>query len=77
MRMVTMEMAIPITLGVEVDPFKDDPGGHVGFNHEEGVMHRKQEQETQSIGVYRSIDTFAGFAETKAIMITSAIPSNI
>ena len=69
-----MVMATPITLGVEVDPFKDDLGGHVVFNHEEGVMHHKREQETQSIGVYRSINIFVAFAEIKAIMTTSAIP---
>ena len=77
MRMVMVETAIPITLEVEEDPFKDDPGGHVGFNHEEGGMCRKLEQETQSIGVYHSIDISAGYAEAKAIMIISAIPSNI
>ena len=51
MTMVIMETAIPITLEVEVDPFKDNPGGHVVFNHEEGVTRHQQEQETQSIGV--------------------------
>ena len=71
-----MVMATPTTLGVEVDPFKDDLGGHVVINHEEGVMHRKREQETQSTGVYCSINIFAVLAEIKAITTTSAIPYN-
>ena len=69
-------MAIPITLEVEVDPFKDDHGGRMVFNQEEGVMHRKREQETQSTGVYRSISIFVVYAEIKAITTTNAIPYN-
>ena len=71
-----MAMATPIILEVEVDPFKDDLGGHAGINREEGVIYHKREQETQSIGAYRNKNTFAVFAEIKAITTTNAIPSN-
>ena len=76
MTMVITVMAIPITLEVEVDPFKDDPGGRMVFNQEEGVMHHKREQETLSIEASHSISTFVVYAEIKAIMTTSAIPYN-
>ena len=76
--MITAIMAIttPIILEVEVDPFKDDLGGHAGINRMEGVIHHKREQETPSIGAYHNINTFAVYAEIKAIMTTNAIPSS-
>ena len=75
--MVIAVMAIPTILEVEVDPSKDVHGGHVVFNQEEEVMHRKREQETQNTGAYRNIGTYAVYAETKATMTINVIPYNI
>ena len=76
MTMVTAVTVIPFTLEIGVDLSKDVHGGRVVSNQEEGVMHRKREQETQNRGVYRSISTYAVYAETKVTMIINVIPYN-
>ena len=76
MTMVITVMAIPTILEIEVDPSKDVHGGHVVFNQEEEVMHRKQEQETRNTGVYRSISIYVVYAETKATTTINVIPYN-
>ena len=76
MVITVMAQAIPTFPEGEVDPFKDGHGGRMVFNQEEGAMHHKWEQETQSTGAYRSISIFAVYAETKAITTISATPYN-
>ena len=76
MTMVTVVTVIPFTLEIGVDLSKDVHGGHVVFNQEEEVMHRKWEQETQNTGAYHSISIYAVYAETKVTMIINVIPYN-
>ena len=77
MTMVIMDTATPTTLEIEVDRSKDDHGGRGVSNQEEEDIHRKREQETQNIGVYRSISIYVVYVEIKATMTISAIPYNI
>ena len=76
MTMVITVMAIPTILEIEADPSRDVHGGHVVFNQEEEVMHRKREQETRNTRVYRSISIYVVYAETKATTTINVIPYN-